>query len=114
MRHATVARSPGLLTAVVTAMTLVTGPTGSATAASAGAEHPAPHVAGSQRLVLNGQGPGPIFDGIGVASNSSSRLLYDYPEPERNQVLDYLLKPDYGIPRSSTPSRTRCRRPSRT
>ena len=26
----------------------------------------------------------------------SSRLLIDYPEPQRNQILDFLFKPNYG------------------
>lgn len=40
---------------------------------------------------------GRVFDGIGaVSAGASSRLLIDYPEPERSQVLDYLFKPDYG------------------
>jgi hypothetical protein len=33
---------------------------------------------------------------VGALSSSSSLLLYDYPEPERSQILDYLFKPDYG------------------
>ena len=41
--------------------------------------------------------PGKTFDGFGaVSAGASSRLLYDYPEPYRSQVLDYLFKPDYG------------------
>ena len=53
----------------------------------------APH----KSVVLDGQSPGRIFDGIGAASaGASSRLLIDYPEPYRSQILDYLFKPDYG------------------
>ena len=49
------------------------------------------------QVVLDGSSPGPRFDGIGAASaGASSRLLIDYPEPERSQILDYLFKPDYG------------------
>src|SRR5690606_36668355 len=37
------------------------------------------------------------FDGTGALSaGASSRLLIDYPEPERSQILDYLFKPNYG------------------
>ncbi|MBO0687674.1 MAG: galactosylceramidase, partial [Candidatus Dormibacteraeota bacterium] len=40
---------------------------------------------------------GRVFDGEGALSaGASSRLLADYPEPQRSQVLDYLFKPDYG------------------
>ena len=48
-------------------------------------------------VVLDGNGKGRIFDGLGAASaGASSRLLIDYPEPERSQILDYLFKPGYG------------------
>ena len=40
---------------------------------------------------------GRIFDGIGMLSaGASSRLLIDYPEPQRSQILDYLFKPKFG------------------
>jgi hypothetical protein len=40
---------------------------------------------------------GRVFEGIGgVSAGASSRLLIDYPEPYRSQVLDYLFKPNYG------------------
>lgn len=49
------------------------------------------------QIVLNGHAAGRVFDGLGAASaGASSRLLYDYPEPQRSQILDYLFKPDYG------------------
>jgi hypothetical protein len=49
------------------------------------------------RVVLHGNGAGRIFDGLGAASaGASSRLLIDYPEPQRSQILDYLFKPGYG------------------
>jgi hypothetical protein len=49
------------------------------------------------RIVLDGTDTGRIFDGLGAASaGASSRLLYDYPEPERSQILDYLFEPGYG------------------
>jgi hypothetical protein len=48
-------------------------------------------------ITLDPKQAGRIFEGIGAASaGASSRLLIDYPEPERSQVLDYLFKPDYG------------------
>jgi hypothetical protein len=38
-----------------------------------------------------------VFDGLGAASaGASSRLLIDYPEPQRSQILDYLFRPGYG------------------
>ena len=49
------------------------------------------------QVVLDGHATGRIFDGLGAASaGASTRLLYDYPEPQRSQILDYLFKPDYG------------------
>jgi hypothetical protein len=38
-----------------------------------------------------------VFFGLGATSgNGISRLLIDYPEPERSQILDYLFKPGFG------------------
>jgi O-glycosyl hydrolase len=49
------------------------------------------------RIVLDGAATGRVFDGLGAASaGASSRLLIDYPEPQRSQILDYLFKPNYG------------------
>merc|ERR1719160_1047573 len=37
------------------------------------------------------------FDGVGALSaGASSRLLIDYPEPQRGDILDLLFKPKYG------------------
>ena len=37
------------------------------------------------------------YDGHGALSaGASSRLLYDYPTPQRNEILDYLFKPNFG------------------
>ena len=55
------------------------------------AMHPA-----DQTIKLDPKGPGRVFDGVGAISSSSSLLLYDYPEPQRGQILDYLFKPNYG------------------
>jgi hypothetical protein len=48
-------------------------------------------------VVLDGSSKGAIYDGLGaVSAGASSRLLIDYPEPYRSQILDYLFKPGYG------------------
>lgn len=48
-------------------------------------------------VVLDGTSAGRTFDGIGaVSAGASSRLLIDYPEPYRSQILDYLFRPGYG------------------
>lgn len=48
-------------------------------------------------VTLDGHASGRTFDGIGaVSAGASSRLLIDYPEPQRSQILDYLFKPNYG------------------
>ncbi|MFJ4680367.1 ricin-type beta-trefoil lectin domain protein [Kitasatospora sp. NPDC088783] len=49
-------------------------------------------------ITVDGNGGGRVFDGIGAISGGggNSRLLADYPEPQRGQVLDYLFKPGYG------------------
>ena len=41
--------------------------------------------------------PGRVFEGIGaVSAGASTRLLIDYPEPQRGQILDFLFKPKFG------------------
>jgi len=48
-------------------------------------------------ITLDAKQPGRTFEGIGaVSAGASSRLLIDYPEPQRSQILDYLFKPNYG------------------
>jgi hypothetical protein len=48
-------------------------------------------------ITLDPRQPGRAYEGIGaVSAGASSRLLLDYPGPQRSQVLDYLFKPDYG------------------
>ena len=53
------------------------------------------HVTG---VTLNGAQVGPAFQGVGAISGGggNSRLLIDYPNPQRQQILDYLFKPGYG------------------
>lgn len=46
---------------------------------------------------LSSSGIAHTFDGIGALSaGASSRLLWDYDEIQRSQVLDYLFKPQFG------------------
>ena len=48
-------------------------------------------------IVLDAKDTGSVFDGLGaVSAGASSRLLIDYPEPQRSEILDYLFKPGYG------------------
>jgi glycosyl hydrolase family 59/glycosyl hydrolase family 59 (putative galactocerebrosidase) len=48
-------------------------------------------------VTIDGRDPGRTFQGIGAeSSGGTSRLLYDYPEPQRSQILDYLFLPNYG------------------
>jgi O-glycosyl hydrolase len=48
-------------------------------------------------ITIDSDSGGRTFDGFGgLSAGASSRLLYDYPEPERSQILDYLFKPNYG------------------
>jgi O-glycosyl hydrolase len=49
-------------------------------------------------ITVDGTSAGRTFDGVGAISGGggNSRLLIDYPEPERSQILDYLFKPGYG------------------
>uniref|UniRef100_A0AAQ5YF47 Galactocerebrosidase n=1 Tax=Amphiprion ocellaris TaxID=80972 RepID=A0AAQ5YF47_AMPOC len=53
----------------------------------------------SQSYVLtDGDKLGRVFDGIGGLSGggATSRLLVNYAEPYRSQILDYLFKPNFG------------------
>ena len=48
-------------------------------------------------VTLDPNQPGRTFQGLGaVSADASSRLLIDYPEPQRSQILDYLFRPNYG------------------
>ena len=79
-------RLPRLFTISLTAMAVLRLPVNAADAPS---EIPTIH--------LESTSPGRIFEGIGALSaGASSRLLIEYPEPQRSQVLDYLFKPNYG------------------
>jgi O-glycosyl hydrolase len=54
--------------------------------------------AATTTIKVSGTVGGRTFDGVGAISGGggNSRLLVDYPEPQRTQVLDYLFKPGYG------------------
>lgn len=54
--------------------------------------------AAAQTIAIDANSPGKIFDGVGAISGGggNSRLLIDYAEPYRSQILDYLFKPGYG------------------
>uniref|UniRef100_A0A3B3DSA9 Galactocerebrosidase n=1 Tax=Oryzias melastigma TaxID=30732 RepID=A0A3B3DSA9_ORYME len=49
-------------------------------------------------VLSDDKGLGRDFDGIGGLSGggATSRLLVNYPEPYRSQILDYLFKPNFG------------------
>ncbi|MEV0452704.1 ricin-type beta-trefoil lectin domain protein [Streptomyces sp. NPDC050600] len=59
---------------------------------------PTPSTSTSTSITVNGTKPGLTFDGVGAISGGggNSRLLVDYPEPQRSELLDYLYKPGYG------------------
>src|SRR5438876_2708105 len=85
---ATLLRSVRTAAAVVTAVALAVA--GSVVAA-------APAQAATS-ITINGGSGGRTFDGVGAVSGGggNSRLLIDYPEPQRGQILDYLFKPGVG------------------
>jgi galactosylceramidase len=53
---------------------------------------------GSPTIIrLDSTSPGRVFEGIGaVSAGASTRLLLDYPEPQRGEILDFLFKPKFG------------------
>ncbi|MFC8436001.1 galactosylceramidase [Streptomyces sp. NPDC057253] len=69
-----------------------------ATALVGAAVGPTQAHAASDTVTIDGTGTGRTFDGVGAISGGggNSRLLIDYPEPYRSQILDYLFKPGYG------------------
>ncbi len=68
-----------------------------AAAAAAVAVAAAPAAAAASTVAIDGGIVGRTFDGVGALSaGGNSRLLMDYPEPQRSQILDYLFKPGYG------------------
>lgn len=50
------------------------------------------------KVAINGTRTGAAFQGIGAIAGGggNARLLIDYPQPQRTQILDYLFKPGYG------------------
>jgi galactosylceramidase len=53
--------------------------------------------AGEFSITVDGKSKGRVWEGLGALSaGASSRLLYDYPEPRRSEILDYLFKPKFG------------------
>ncbi|MFD8600350.1 RICIN domain-containing protein [Kitasatospora sp. NPDC059646] len=52
----------------------------------------------TRTVTIDGTTAGRTFDGMGAISGggATSRLLVDYPEPQRSEILDYLFKPGYG------------------
>jgi O-glycosyl hydrolase len=53
--------------------------------------------AAPRQVTIDGTAAGRTYDGVGALSaGATSRLLVDYPEPQRSRILDYLFKPGYG------------------
>jgi hypothetical protein len=84
-------KEEGVKGRIVTALIAATLAGPLARAAPAG---PAP----AAQLLVDPAGPGLVFEGIGAASGggATSRLLIDYPEPQRSQILDFLFLPHFG------------------
>ncbi len=84
------------LAALLLALSTLPGPAGQAgaTTTQPGPGGPTPVVP----ITVNGAKMGPTFQGIGAISGGggNTRLLVDYPPKERQQILEYLFKPDYG------------------
>lgn len=50
-----------------------------------------------KKIMINSNVLGRTYEGMGsLSAGASSRLLIDYPEPQRSQILDYLFLPKYG------------------
>ena len=48
-------------------------------------------------IEINGKDEGRLYEGFGaVSAGASSELLFDYKEPYRSDMLDFLFKPKFG------------------
>ena len=66
-------------------------------AAAASATGAASASGSSATVTLTGAAAHHVYDGVGALSaGASSRLLFDYPEPQRSDILDLLFKPNFG------------------
>jgi hypothetical protein len=52
----------------------------------------------STSITLNLRQGGPLYDGVGavLGGGGNARYLMDYPATQRQQIMNYLFKPDYG------------------
>lgn len=73
-------------------------PTPTRAAAPASPRAAAPAAIAPTAVTVDGTSPGRTFDGVGAISGGggNSRLLVDYPEPQRSQILDDLFTPGQG------------------
>src|SRR3954469_13091409 len=76
-------------------LTVVVGLTLAAAAVLIGISSPAQ---AATAITINGTSGGRALDGVGAVSGGggNSRLLMDYPEPQRTDILNYLFKPGFG------------------
>ncbi|MDA5139891.1 galactosylceramidase [Streptomyces sp. AD681] len=83
---------------VVAAATAVAAVAAALSAPTAGTAAAADTPSASAAITVDGRSVGRVYDGVGATSGggATTRLLLDYPEQERNEVLDYLFKPGYG------------------
>ncbi|MBU3867527.1 galactosylceramidase [Streptomyces sp. 4503] len=86
-------RAPACRTALLTALLLLLSALMNVVTPT-----PAQATPASTAIAIKGNNPGLTFDGVGAISGGggNSRLLADYPAPQRAQILDYLFKPGYG------------------
>ncbi|RKT09741.1 O-glycosyl hydrolase [Streptomyces sp. 1114.5] len=89
---------PSIRRTALSAALALTGALGGLAAPPAAQAAPPAAAAVQTSVTLDGTKPGLTFDGVGAISGGggNSRLLADYPEPQRSQLLDYLFKPGYG------------------
>lgn len=55
-----------------------------------------PPVPAGVAIRLDQSKPELSFDGLGAIIDASSRLMYDYPEPQRSEILDFLFRKNFG------------------
>jgi len=48
-------------------------------------------------IAVDGNDSGRIYHGLGITSQGTSDAIYDYAEPYRSDILDFMFKPKFGM-----------------
>ena len=89
---------PPALAAAVTPVLAAGAVASPSAAAAAAALLAAPAPAPSAALTIDASAASHAFTGHGgLSAGASSRLLWDYPAPQRDDILDFMFRPSFGM-----------------